>query len=342
MNFKKLVISIISIMCAALLLFACGGRSSGNDGDDVGNKPPISGDGNDGNSGGGSIEAPSDLVSLAEGVVKATAAAESEIPSDATQIKGKITVSAPGNYFVATPLAGKKITIDSAGVTLYLDGAELSNEKKVIESNYGLTITLIGESTVMNSDTTDPKNAIDCAGDLVINGSGKLTVSSVKHGIKAKSISIVGATVNVASVKDGLCAEIEAYDSAIEQPIPKYADGGFVYIDGGKANINAGGDGIQADTFVYIKGENQSTIKAAGKGIKAGPIDWGASSTKLDWRGHLVLIKSGNIAIDSTDDAIHSDGDAVISGGKITYKTGGKSVHAGRNKTVADGTVVAG
>lgn len=66
----------------------------------------------------------------------------------------------PGAYYVDGTISQKKITIDSEGVTLYLVGAALSNEKKVIESNYSFTLTLIGENTVTNSDESG-SNAID-------------------------------------------------------------------------------------------------------------------------------------------------------------------------------------
>jgi hypothetical protein len=262
-----------------------------------------------------------------------------EIPEGATQIIGKITIKDAGNYYINTVIADKKISVACEGVTLYLSGATLSNEKKVIESDYGLTITLIGENTISNSNT-DGSNAIDCAGDLIINGSGSLNITSTKNGIKANSITVTGATLDINAKNDGLHAEVEAYDKATSEPTPSYDDGGQVIVNNANITIKSSDDGIQADTKVWIYGANTVIgITATGKGIKAGNIDWGANDTDLDWDGYLIQIDDGTITISSTDDAIHSNGDVKINGGKLTISSGDDGVHADNDLYVKEGTV---
>jgi hypothetical protein len=262
-----------------------------------------------------------------------------KIPDDATQIIGKITIKDAGNYYVNTEIADKKISVACEGVTLYLSGATLSNEKKVIESDYGLTITLLGENTISNSNT-DGSNAIDCAGDLIINGSGSLKITSTKNGIKANSITVTGATLNIDAQNDGLHAEVEAYDKATSEPTPSYDDGGQVIVNNAKITIKSSDDGIQADTKVWIYGSNTVIdITSTGKGIKSGNIDWGTNDTELDWDGYLIQIDAGTITITSTDDAIHSNGNVQINGGKITLSSGDDGVHADNDLYVKDGTV---
>lgn len=296
----------------------------------------------------------SELTSEAEDIVAGTVETPDNIPEGATEITGKITISEAGDYFVSTVIEGKKITVESEGVNLYLSGATLSNEKKVIESvGCGLTITLFGENTISNSNA-DGSNAIDCEGDLIINGEGSLTLTSTKNGIKANSITVTDATLTVNSDKDGLHAEVDAYDAATTAPEPSYDDGGYVYLNGATVNITSADDGIQADTFVYIEdstvsikagGGAPTTVtsttsdNASGKGIKAGALDWGENATDLEWEGYLVCIKSGTITVDSNDDAVHSDGDVDISGGVLTLSSGDDGVHAEYDLIVSGGSI---
>lgn len=297
----------------------------------------------------------SELTAEAEKVIADTGEAPAEIPGDAVQITGKITISTPGDYYVSTSIEGKKITVECEGVRLYLSGAALSNEKKVIESinGCGLTITLFGENIVSNSNASG-SNAIDCEGDLIINGAGSLSVTSTKNAIKANSITVVGATLNIHSDKDGLHAEVDAYDSAETEPVPSYSDGGYVYLNGATVHLTSADDGIQADTFIYIT-ESAVTIQAgggapsavtsatsdnaSGKGIKAGALDWGESATDLEWDGYLVCVRGGQITVNANDDAIHSNGDVEISGGQIVVSSGDDGVHADHRLIVSGGTI---
>ncbi|MGN1076907.1 MAG: carbohydrate-binding domain-containing protein, partial [Candidatus Gallimonas sp.] len=205
------------------------------------------------------------------------------------------------------------------------------------------------------NDAGDVKNAVDASGNLTVNGTGSLLVNSVKNGIAGNSIAIKDATVSVTAEKDGLHAEIGAYDDLTEAPVFSYADGGYVHLDGAKLTVVSADDGIQADTFVLITGESEvnatanggapatitesSSDSASGKGIKAGSLDWGADGNELSGVDYLVLIESGTIAVDSNDDGIHSDGIVEINGGTITLSTGDDGVHAESLLAVNGGSV---
>ncbi len=284
----------------------------------------------------------SDSADSAEEAVGTVDEGSDSVPENATKISGDYTIEDAGDYYVTGESDGK-ITVECEGVTLYIVNATVTNKKKVIESNYSLTITLIGENSVTNTNT-DGSNAIDCAGDLIINGSGSLTLSSTKNGIKGNSIIVVGATLKIKAEKDGLHAEVDEYDEATEEPTPSYSDGGYVYIDGATVEIESADDGIQADTFVYITGESDiditagggapdevtetSSDNASGKGIKVGQIDWGKDETDLEWDGYLVYIESGKITVNANDDALHSNGEMQITGGTISLKSGDDAMHA--------------
>lgn len=275
------------------------------------------------------------------------------VPNDATAVNGMITISEAGDYVLKGEIDGK-ITVEAEGVRLFLDGATLTNEKKVIESAYGLAITLSGENSVANSNA-DGSNAIDCAGDLVINGSGSLSVTSTKNAVKGGTIAVTEATLSLTAAGDGLHAEIGAYDDLTEEPNFSYEDGGWVKIDGASLTVTADSDGIQADTFVLVKGDSvldittnggapntiteQSSDSGSGKGVKAGAIDWGANGAELISDGYFIGIESGTVTVNANDDAIHSDGEILISGGTLDITAGDDAVHAESLLTVAGGQI---
>lgn len=267
-----------------------------------------------------------------------TTADEVKADSSVTELSGK-TIKKAGAYYIegstfsdGSSVSGSKIDVTADGVTLYLINAELSNNKNIIGSdNYGLTLVLIGESTA--TETADDKTAIDIAGDLTILGSGSLAIAasdssaSIKNGIKANSISVIDATLSIDAGKDALHAEITSYDDRTEAPAFSYSDGGFVYTKNATLTLTAEDDGIQADTFVYVDEGSNVNVTAASKGVKAGLIDWGSDSTEIEDGDYLVYI-NGDVTVDSTDDAIHSNSTIIIEGGDIYIKAGDDAVHA--------------
>ncbi|MCD8307957.1 MAG: carbohydrate-binding domain-containing protein [Clostridia bacterium] len=256
-----------------------------------------------------------------------------------TEVTNK-KISDSGSYYIddTNEVAGNKITIAADDVTLYLIGAALYNDGTAIESEgYDLTITVIGENSIYN--TKSDKNSIDIEGTLTINGPGSLSVSSTKN-IKATSFVIADATVSLSATKDALHAEIPEYDDYESAPTFSFTDGGFVYTKNASVTVTeAGDDGIQADTFVYIDEGSSLDVTATGKGIKAGCIDWGENDTELADGDYFIYI-NGDVTVNSTDDAIHSNNTIIIEGGCIDIaSTGDDAVHADNLLQVYDGTI---
>lgn len=217
----------------------------------------------------------------------ATALAESltedqknvEVPSDCTT--GVYTIEEAGNYYFTGTLTQAITVSKNAGtVHIYLKNVTLSVEDdSAISSKKGanVTITLIGSNTLSNSlgSKEKDKHVIDSKENLVINGTGTLTINStksaiacdqtliglggtitvaaVKHAVTADSIYLNGMTINAVSCgKDILHAESD-YDAVETAPEFDYGKG-FVYIeDGAIYTTTVLGDAIQADSFVYIK-----------------------------------------------------------------------------------------
>ncbi len=336
MNKKFLVAT--SILCAASMLCGCSLLNNET------NNPFV----NPGDllGGGGTAtyfpeETDETLVAEAKTVIGTIPVGDTSIPQTATQITEEGKISSAGDYYIEGELDGK-IEIEVEGVTLYLKDATLSNKKKVIESMKGFTLTLIGNNSVTNTNT-DGSNAIDCEGDLTVNGNGNLTVKATKNGISANSIIVKDANLKVTAEKDALHAEIAKFDDATEEPTLSYSDGGYVLLDGANVEIISVNDGIQADSFVYITDSTVNIItnggapsnitesssdNADGKGIKAGAIDWGADKTDLENADYFIYVESGNITLNCNDDAVHSNNALIIDGGTFDITSGDDAIHA--------------
>lgn len=210
-----------------------------------------------------------------------TLLADTTLPDTYTTISDEeASITEAGSYYLTgSGTTSILLALTTAGnVHLYLDGATLSGASKAIESDSSdltsqLTITLLNSSTNTISTT---KNSMDLTCDLVINGSGTLAITSsgkstIKtskacyvgavtltlnaqgyedgHGISAETIYAKSATINVQDCgKDGLHAEIA------DAGLTSYVNSaGFVYLDTVTFTYVGEGDGIQADSFLYIK-----------------------------------------------------------------------------------------
>ncbi len=293
------------------------------------------------------------LVTNAEAVLQ-TVVSSNEIPQDATHITEETEITTQGSYYCDTAIDGK-ITVSAEGVTLYLNNATLSNKKKVIESEYSLTITLLGVNSVSNTNV-DGSNAIDCLDVLTLNGTGTLNVTATKNGIVANSINVIDATLNVTAQKDGLHAEIDKFDdeSVTSQPTLSYTDGGYVYLKNATLSVTSSSDAIQADSFVYVKNSTctletnggapdtiteYSSDNGEGKGIKAGALDYGADSLDLENADYLIYVENSNIDVNANDDAIHSNNTVIINGGNLNIATGDDGIHGDEMLSILDGNI---
>lgn len=336
--------ALLAGIAALALLSACGAPAAqGGSGNGTGGGTQSGGFINPGDvlGGGGTVETlpDADAGELPEEVTGGGETAGSGTEGESLPEGGKIT--AAGEYKVSGSFEGK-ISVKAEGVRLILENAVLTNDKKVIESDYPLALTLVGENTLENTEETDNKNAVDVAGALVINGEGSLKITSQKNAIKADSITVQGASLDLTAQSDGLHAEISAYDDLTEAPAFTY-ETGFVVLDGATLKATVKDDGIQADSYVYIKGESNVNIttnggapatitevssdSGDGKGIKAGALDWGADDTELTVKDYLIAIESGTVTVNANDDGIHSDGDLYVLGGTLDITAGDDALH---------------
>ena len=263
------------------------------------------------------------------------------------------------------PLAVKK----SAAVTIHLEGTstftdnedpanETSSDATVAEAFEGAAIKVKSGSTVTfcgNGDlniVANAKNGIkggstaalifNQSGTITVTGSGKYyggTVSgaAVNSGIACDgSIVFNSGSYVVKAAGDGVKSAPDATNETEGTAIDADSAGAII-INGGVFDIDADGDGFQADTALTINGGafdiqtwkgysvwNDTLADANScKGLKAGGDR--AEEAELD---PALNISGGIFTINTGDDALHSDATVTVTGGTFTISTGDDGMHA--------------
>ena len=190
------------------------------------------------------------------------------------------------------------------------------------------------------------KGGIRCNDDLTIE-SGNITVNANNNGIRGSdSVVIENGTVTVTAGKDGIKSTNDTDE-----------DKGYVLIGGGTVTVNAGEDGIQAERDLSIIGGivNVTTtgeVASGGNDFDFGGWGhmWGGNDTfssndddatsKGIKSGGAMVISGGEITVDSTDHCIHSAGTLTVTDGTFTLtSSGGKGISAHGDLQIDGGTI---
>lgn len=184
----------------------------------------------------------------------------------------------PGKYYLSGTLGKINITVAKNKVVyLFLDGVSVSTQEGIaLASENKITayiVLLNGSENTFVNDYVDT-NAIHIKGDIHILGNGTLNVESkqknglkaskdlyvsganvtinatgANHAISARSITATDATINViAKGKDGIQLEVDGGTSEFT------LEEGFAKLKNIKFTADTYGDGIQANTYLYISG----------------------------------------------------------------------------------------
>ena len=153
-----------------------------------------------------------------------------------------VTISEEGVYLVTGNASDATIIVeaaDSAKVQLVLDNVTITNKNApaiYVKSADKVFVTSTGDNALsttgaFNADgTTNLDAVIFSKSDLVLNGTGSLTISSTANGISGKDdLKFTGGTYTISATKDA----IEAHDSI------RISDGNFT--------INAGKDAFHSE-----------------------------------------------------------------------------------------------
>lgn len=267
-----------------------------------------------------------------------------------------ITITEEGVYVIRGEASDASVIVDAGDqdkVQLVLESVSITNTDKpciyVKNADKVFVTTASSESvlSVTGSFTADGNTNTDAVifskDDLVLNGTGTLTVSSTDNGISCKDdLKITGGTINIECASDALEANdsIAVAGGMIHITTPKdglHAENnddntlGYVYICGGSLNISAGDDGIHATTILQIDGgtlniEASECMEATVVRINDGTLNlYGKDDAinagkKSKISTPLIEINGGSITIDmgsGDTDAIDANGDLIINGGTL-------------------------
>ncbi len=194
---------------------------------------------------------------------------------------------------------------------------------------------IVGKDNLkINSGTYNIKAADDAlrANDALIILGGKINVTSSYEGIEAKIVAIDGGEITIDSSDDGINAvNSEAPDASVDAECAVNITGGNIY-------LNTGGDGIDSNGYIRIKGGNIAID---------GPINGKNSSLDpginiiMDG-GTVIAVGAGDITEtlgrDSSIFNVNFDfGTTFLAGTKIEIKdSAGKTVVSHISKKVFD------
>ncbi|MBD5383589.1 MAG: carbohydrate-binding domain-containing protein [Ruminococcaceae bacterium] len=287
-----------------------------------------------------------------------------------------VTISKAGVYTLSGSSDNAKVIVDVGKqdkVTLLLNGISLkSADGSVIDCEGGDTLALYLNENTENSlsdsaeytfpaNETEPDGAIFSRADLVIMGSGSLSVTSnYKDAVKCKDgLSIKSGKINITAADDGIVGKDYVKISGGDITINAQSDGikstndtdegrGYITITDGTLNITAEKDGIQAEKELNVEG-GSITIFAGGEDANAevkassNPFDWDRTDNSESKKGLKaksdITVTGGEINITSADDSVHSDSNISISGGTFTLSSCDDGIHADELLTIKDGTI---
>ncbi|WP_330348901.1 carbohydrate-binding domain-containing protein [Streptomyces sp. NBC_00582] len=270
-----------------------------------------------------------------------------------------VTITSGGTYRITGTLTDGQVVVDApdATVRLVLDGARISSS-----TGAALAATDVDELVVVLADGTTntlsdaPSHAEDAevnaalfsAGDLTVGGGGTLTVKgNGGDGIASRDgLVLASGTIRVTAADDGVRGKdylvvedgeltVEAGGDGLTSDNEDDEDSGYVSLAGGAVDVTARGDGVAAATDLVVTG-GRLTV-AAGGGSGARPAD--DTSAKGVKAGVIAVLEEGTIAVDSADDAVHSDGAVHFAGATVTAASGDDGVHAEGDLVLDDGTV---
>lgn len=287
----------------------------------------------------------------------------SSAASQAVKIEGNlITITASGTYRLTGTLSDGQVLVDAADdgtVRLILNGVNIhsSTSAPVYIKSAEKTVVILADGTqnklsdtanyVFESAEEDEPNATLFSNDnLTVYGSGELSiVANYNDAINSDDgVLIYGANITIAAVDDGIRGKdyLVVRDASLE--ITAGGDGmksdndsaealGQIQIVNSIVAIDSAGDAISAEGAVAIS-SGEFSLKTANASFNA------ETTSAKGIKGLVsVVLDGGSFAINSVDDAIHSNGDISINGGSFTISSGDDGIHADNALTINGGTI---
>jgi hypothetical protein len=280
------------------------------------------------------------------------------LESSELKLNGKsVEITKSGNYTLSGYISNGSIVVNTSGdVKLIFNGVSISSDDGpaiLIVSSNNVIIELKEDTKNYVSDSSTYSNleyngCIHSMSDLIFQGDGYLEVNgNYNDGIVSKDdLKFDGGKYKIKSVDDGIVGKDSVYIVNGNFSLECNGDGikssniedntkGFINIDNGKIDIISGQDGMQAESKLIINNGDIS-IKTRD-GYKCVP-NYSVSSKGLKSEDNLV-IKDGNIVINSCDDGIHSNNYVGIVNGNIHISSGDDAIRANKEVIIDNGYI---
>ncbi|MBP7053622.1 MAG: carbohydrate-binding domain-containing protein [Phycisphaerae bacterium] len=275
-----------------------------------------------------------------------------------------VTITCGGTYSVSGALADGQIIVDSTDkqtVRLILDGADVhcSWSAPILIENAKKTLLILAENTenyasdgrsetVETESAEEPNAVIFSRDDLTICGDGSLTIcGDVNDGISCKDgLIIAGGVIDINVVDDGIRGKdylvirggsitVNARGDGLKADNDEDATLGYISIEGGTVGITSGSDAIQAQTDVLIRDGVITVLAGGGSNTRR------ATNTEAKGitAGVVLFLDGGDLAVESADDALHSDGSLTLDGGALVLSSMDDAIHADDAVDVNQGEV---
>lgn len=241
-----------------------------------------------------------------------------QVEGTGVKVEGaKVTIDAAGTYVISGELANGQVCVNVAEtdkVQLVLAGAQIHNETGAalfVEQADKCFVTLAEGTENKLSDGSDysfaegedePNATLFSKDDLTINGTGALAVTAnYSDAIASKDeLTITGGTYDISATEDGLRGKdslkicdgtftVEAGEDCLKSSRDDDPTKGFVCIDGGMFELNAGDDAVHGETYLRVT-SGTITVPTCTEGLEA----------------MVVQVDDGNIQIASEDDALNA------------------------------------
>ena len=268
-----------------------------------------------------------------------------------------VKISRGGTYILQGEMEDAGVTVEvnsHESVHIVLNGVDIrSNDfagiyiieagKVMITLAEGTSNSISDSSAYSDIDGTGVDALIYSKADLIVNGSGSLSLNSPdNHGIVSKDDLIIAGgsfSIDVAgrglSGKDRLMISdgeftIRSGKDALKSDNSEEEGRGYIHITGGTFDIHSTADAVYGYNLVNIE-DGSFTIETS-----ASADTNSAKGIKSD---EMIMISGGDFSIDSVDDGIHSERDVTISGGTIRINTEDDGIHADRKAEIDDGEI---
>ena len=298
---------------------------------------------------------------------------------------GVLSVTKGGVYTISGEIADGMIYVETdENVMLKLNGVSVTNSKGAALYCYsaknlyifteentenffsdGTSYDFAGTNQVAEDD--EPNAAVYSKDDLILCGSGKLTVKgNYNTGISSKDdLTVESGIIEVTAVNNGIRGKDSLVLEDGEVTVSAGADGiksandtdegkGYLVIQGGKLTVTAGEDGIQSEKELQITGGIVNVTTTGQVAAGGNDMGWGGgfhgnnvdtsseddATSKGIKSGTTMLLAGGQITVSSTDHAVHGAAEIIIDGDELNLASSkGKGVSAHGNLTVNNGEI---